>query len=141
MIIRSFKKEDILAIQNAVEPSYSCQANYDACDSIDSLSATMEEDGKPILCGGASLDNNDNDVCWIWCIVADPVKNKITLYRAMRASFEIIMSEIGRSRAKTLVVEGFEQGERLVRHMGFVRSGSSVKVNGINCLEYTWDRS
>ena len=138
MIIRSFRKEDILSIQNAIEPEYSCTANYDMCRAVFSLSATMEDNGTPVLCGGINIDENDDNVCWIWCIVANPVKNKVKLYRTLIEGLKIVIAESGCGIVKTLVLKDFEKGERLARHAGFKPTGAVEEMNGLAYLEYQW---
>lgn len=129
MIIRILEPNDIDAI-SAIEPfAESTDGWRDVID--EDLSYTLEENGKPIACGGVVIGKE----AMFW--MRSDGTHLTKMMRAAKAIVKILTEAIGDMVYSTLVLDGFVNGEKFVERLGFNKTGSSVNNNDRIYNRYT----
>lgn len=81
-------------------------------------SYALEHEGKVLGVGGIRLINNHT--AWAWVDTTEYAREHLkTGYRVVREWMEIICKEMGIVRLQAYVEVGFEEAERMVKHLGF----------------------
>ena len=96
---------------------------------------TLLIDGKVEACGGIIMIDETFGECWVFI----PFVNRGTVvYRNILRKFEELIEDHKFRRLQSLVVEGFENAEKLIDRLGFVYEGTMKKfgANGENMKLY-----
>jgi hypothetical protein len=128
--LRLYQDGDYESIVDGVEPFIN-QGDFSVIKDS-GVYLTMTHDDKVICCGGVVVKGDDEGVVWVK-LSKSFCKKPIVFYRTMRHGLDIIIESLGFSKITTKVQEGFEQGERLVRHLGFKKTN---QIEPILCVTY-----
>ena len=94
----------------------------------DILKMTVVDDDHVVAIGGITLDN---DVPVFWLQVKKNVKHTRALLRIMKSGRDIILEQLGASKAYALVRSGFDQGRKTLKFFGFSPTGDSLEYDNI----------
>ena len=117
MTLKIFDKDDWKKVADPVEGSVE-----DACDLgvfDNGVGLTLEDDdGKTLGCGGVVL--HDDDIGEVWLRMSRDAK-PLLAYATMKAAIKILAASYPGVSLTCRVLEGFDKGERLATHLGFVK--------------------
>ena len=121
MIIRQLQSDDISIIET-IEPFAEATDGWQ--DVIDKdLSYTLEQDGKPIACGGVIVGKE----AMFW--MRSDGTHIVKMMRAAKAVVQILTEVLGNMVYSTLVLEGFDKGDKFIRRLGFRKTDISINNN------------
>lgn len=130
--LREYKKGDLEAIGEAVEPFYRSDklGKYDN----QGLFMTMELNGTPVATGGLILSDEDTAEAWIKVskkmLVENNVLSKIRLLKSFSEALDVIDECLEFPMVYTAVLDGFERGEKFAEFLGFVDTDQTADIDG-----------
>ena len=128
MTLRIFNKSDWAKVPNPVEVNVGDDCDLGVFDN--GIGITLEDDGEIVGCGGVVLHNGT--VGELWVRISRDAKPLLS-YVAMKAAIKILVESYPDVEMKCRVLDGFDKGERLAKHLGFTRDHIDD-----NYWVYTW---
>lgn len=81
---------------------------------------TLLIDGKPVASGGIALLDPTYGECWL---LLTKQKNGIIVFRYVLRKLQVLIDHHGFRRLQAHVIKGFDEGEELIKRLGFKREG------------------
>jgi len=128
-MVKLFEKSDLAKIKDPIEAIVS-EGNLDVFDN--GVGFTFEEDGVVLGCGGVVL--HGSDVGEFWARIAKNTKT-ITILSSLRVAMAILENSFPGVKLVCRVQDGWVKGERLARHLGFIKDHIEE-----NYWVYTWQQ-
>lgn len=138
ILLKEFKTEDWLKIEDAVEPFASAISSFDDfCKAIKKgIAATAVEDGEVMACGGIVLESETEGT--IWCKVSKKcLKKSFSWARIMKEGFILMTDTLGDVKISTYILKGFCRGDKLARLIGLKKTDETKIYNGNTYYKYT----
>ena len=114
-MIKLFEKTDLAKIKDPIE-AIIAEGDLDVFDN--GVGLTFEEDGVVLGCGGVVL--HGSDVGEFWARISKKT-SAIVAVSSLRAAMTILKNSFPGVTFICRVKDGWTKGERLARHLGFVR--------------------